>query len=80
MSLKHFLGGSSPGPIPAAIPMKPVPICTTMLPKSVRDRMLEALKIDPDVPPGESPLRTRELESVIFHARCQFPKLFRDRL
>jgi len=58
----------------------PVPICTTMLPRAVRERMALALQIDPGVPPGESPARTRELESAIFHARVQFPKLFNDRL
>lgn len=58
----------------------PVPVCTTMLPKFVRDRMMAALKIDPETPAGESPARTRELESVIFHARVHHPHLFNDRL
>lgn len=62
------------------IPARPVPMCTTMLPRRVREQMLEVLKIDPGVPPGESPARTRALESVIFHARVQYPQLFRDRL
>ena len=59
---------------------KPVPICTTMLPAGVRRQLLAALEVDPGVAAGESPLRTRELESVLFHSRVQYPKLFRDRL
>ena len=51
-----------------------------MLPRAVRERIALALQVDPGVPPGESPARTRELESAIFHARIQFPKLFNDRL
>lgn len=54
----------------------PVPICTTMLPKWVREQMAEALTIDPHLPAGESLARTRALESVIFRARAQYPKLF----
>lgn len=56
------------------------PVCTTMLPARVRAQMLKALEIDPGTPVGESPARTRALESVIFHARVQYPNLFRDRL
>ena len=61
-------------------PRTPAPVCTTMLPARVRAQMVEVLKIDPGVPPGESPARTRALESVIFHARVRHPELFRDRL
>lgn len=56
----------------------PVPICTTMLPARVRSRFLQALKTDPDALPGESPLRTRELDRAIFHARVEYPHLFRQ--
>ena len=62
-----------------AIPFIPVPVCTTLLPAGVRRQMLAALEVDPGVPAGESAARTRALESVIFHARVQHPKLFRDR-
>lgn len=56
---------------------QPLPVCTTMLPRWVREQMVEALKIDPDIAPGESLARTRALESVIFRARAQHPHLFR---
>lgn len=56
---------------------EPIPVCTTMLPRWVREQMAEALAIDPHRPPGESLDRTRALESVIFRARAQHPKLFK---
>jgi hypothetical protein len=70
---------------PSALPplagrksLKPLPI-STLLPAKVREQMLEAVRIDPEVPAGESPDRTRALESVLFHARIHYPQLFRDR-
>lgn len=60
-------------------PTIPLPESTT-LPKSVRLRLMDAAAIEPDVPLGESPTRTRELESVIFHARAHHPRQFRGKL
>jgi hypothetical protein len=55
-----------------------LPVCTSLLPAGVRAQLLEALKVDPGVPAGESPERTRALESVLFHARIHHPELFWD--
>ena len=55
------------------------PICTTMLPLRVREQMTRALQVDPGVPTGESPARTRALDGVVFHARLHYPHLFRQK-
>lgn len=60
------------------VPVNPVPVCITMLPARVRSRLLQAVNTDPDLAPGESPLRTRELDRAIFHARVGYPHLFRQ--
>lgn len=52
---------------------------STLLPRSIRDSMLEALEIDPGVPPGESEARIAELNAVIMQARLHYPQLFRGK-
>ena len=55
----------------------PVPICTTMLPKPARDRLMAAVSIDPHLPATLSRERTFQLERALFWVRVNYGKLFK---
>jgi hypothetical protein len=53
-----------------------VPI-STLLPKEVRDALIEASKVDPKMPPGLSLARTMKVEAAACRAAFIYPVLFK---
>jgi len=49
---------------------------SNLLPKPVRDSLIAASHVDPDVQPGESPAREKTVDQAIAKAKRDYPGYF----